>query len=576
MGPAVARARQITAEGGEKAESTEPISAGKVERVTASNGTSTLTDQFHRRRLLQSALGAGAFFLLPQIALPQSPRQPLRPGPDGVGATPFSLDLLIERAREQATRPHAPPAIADADIMEALDYDQHNRIRFRPEHGLWQGEDGRSPVQMFFPGRYFKQPVSLYRVENGMAYEVPNAPDLFDIPADSPARQLTESPGFAGFRVLDEESRRDWTAFLGASYWRTSGHSGQFGLSARGLAIDTAIPDGPEEFPLFTHFWLEPGPDGALTAYALLDSPSATGAYRIASRRQDGVIQEVTARIFLRDDVERLGIAPLTSMFWYGKNSPHIAADWRPEVHDSDGLEIVTGAGERIWRPLNNPPHTMANFFSASALQGFGLMQRERDFTQYQDDGVFYERRASAWVAPQEDWGEGAVTLVELRTDDEIHDNIVAFWQPAEPARAGAEYEVNYTLSWLADNPDPARTGRFIATRIGAGGVPGQPRPANMVKLVCDFTAEGLTSKADPAAEVTASQGTLSNLAVYPVVDQPWWRMMFDLDFSGIAEDEDQPIDLRAFVAQDGQAVTETLLLQLFPSQLREHLARRA
>lgn len=519
----------------------------------------------NRRAILMSALGSGAFFLLPRISVAQ--------GADTTGeTTPFSYDILTDMARDLATRPWQAPDIPDADVLERIDYDQHNRIAFRKEHGLWQGQEGASPVHAFFPGRYFKNPVRLHTVQDGQAALLPFSLDMFDIPDDSPAQELTQTTGFAGFRVQDGKTEQDWMAFLGASYWRTSGYSGQFGLSVRGLAIDTAIPDGPEEFPNFTHFWLEPGENGDITAYALLDSPSATGAYRIASFRDNGVIQNVAARIFLRKDVERLGVAPLTSMFWFGKNTPHIAPDWRPEVHDSDGLEIVTGSGEQIWRPLNNPPRTMTNTFSAPSVKGFGLMQRERDFDQYQDDGVFYEKRASLWVEPGQDWGEGSVTLVELRTDDEIHDNIVAFWQPGAPATAGTEYDLQYRLSWVQDSPLPATTGHFIATRIGAGGVPGQPRPAETVKLVCDFRAEGvegLTREDGVAVNATASAGTVRDGVAYPVVGTDYWRAMADLDFAGLPEDDDTPIDLRLFVEHGGAALTETLLMQLFPSQLR-------
>ncbi|MFC3568775.1 glucan biosynthesis protein D [Paracoccus sp. TOH] len=525
-----------------------------------------------RRTVLQAALGGGAFFLLPQIA---------RATEDGAGngePVPFSFDMLTQRARELAQQAYQPPRVDDAEILEQVDYDHHNEIRFRQEQALWRDEPVASQVRFFFPGRYFKQPVHLYTLQDGMASEIPFSLDLFDIPPDNPARRLAKTDGFAGFSVMDAKTGLDWMAFLGASYWRTSGYSGQFGLSARGLAIDTAIPDGPEEFPLFTHFWLEPETDNGLTAYALLDSPRAAGAYRIVSRRGEGVVQDVTARIFMRDAVERLGIAPLTSMYWFGKNTPHLAADWRPEIHDSDGLEIQTSSGERIWRPLNNPPHTMANTFAAPSVKGFGLMQRERNFEQYQDDGVFYEKRASAWVAPKGDWGDGTVTLVELRTEDEIHDNIVAFWQPAAPAKPGDAYALDYTLSWLKDSPLTGSTGQFVAVRVGAGGVPGQPRPRDTMKIVCDFTPHGLGPDHEPRFNITASRGVVSNDAVYPIVGRPTWRAMFDLGFGSFDEQaprDDSPIDLRAFVSNGDAAVTETLLLQLFPAQLRALLANK-
>lgn len=524
-------------------------------------------DPLSRRHILNAALAGGAFFLLPSLARAQGAENG-----DGNKGVPFSMDWLRDTARDLAARPHVAPAIANPDILDQVDYDRHNQIRFRPERSLWRGQGDISPVQAFFPGLYFRNPVRLHTVENGIATEIPFSLDLFDIPPGNPARRLTDTRGFAGFRVQDAETGIDWMAFLGASYWRTSGYSGQFGLSARGLAIDTAMPDGPEEFPLFTQFWLEPAPNGDLTAYALLDSPRATGAYRIESRRGDGVAQDISATVFLRDGVGRLGIAPLTSMFWFGKNTPHVSPDWRPEVHDSDGLEILAGNGERIWRPLNNPPGTMVNIFAAPSVRGFGLMQRERDFAQYQDDGVFYDRRASAWITPHGDWGDGSVVLAELRTDDEIHDNIVAFWQPAGPTAAGQQFDFAYRLDWARDSTAPGSIARFTATRLGAGGVPGQPRPEGVVKVVCDFAGPdltGLTRDDGLTIAVSTDQAQVSNRAVYPVVGTGYWRAMFDLTFVG-----EDPIDLRAYVDRGGQAMTETLIVQLFPSQLRTLLAR--
>lgn len=533
--------------------------------------------RLNRREALASALAGGAFFLLPEVVRAQQAMQDS--GVDSGPAEPFSFDQLRKIAQTLASEPFSPMRVADEKIIDQIDYDRHNEIFFKKDKALWNKE-GASPVQFFFPGKYFREPVHIYTLKDGMAREVPFSTGYFDIPDGNPASALTQTEGFAGFRVQDQPGGNDWMAFLGASYWRTSGYSGQFGLSARGLALDTAIPDGPEEFPRFTRFWLEQGQNGDLTAYALLESPRATGAYKIASTRADqGASQDVEAHLFLRDDVERLGLAPLTSMYWFGKPNAHLAADWRPEVHDSDGLEIHAGNGERIWRPLNNPPRTMANSFHAPSVKGFGLMQRERDFDQYQDDGVFYEKRASAWIEPLEDWGDGAVTLVELSTDDEIHDNIVAMWTPTEIAQKGRAYNFTYRLTWFEDAPVTPNAARFIATRIGAGGTPGQPRPEGVVKIVCDFDNHGFEQlERSPAIQpvVTTSHGTTANLAAYPVVGEGYWRAIFDLDFSGIAPDDDTPIDLRMYVAVDGNAQTETWIMQLFPSQLRSLLAAHA
>ena len=148
------------------------------------------------------------------------------------------------------------------------------------------------------------------------------------------------------FRVLNPHKIGDWLAFQGASYFRSSGELEQYGLSARGIAIDTALPS-PEEFPRFTEFFVErDGP--AVNVYALLDGPSVTGAYRIHCRKDGIVTTEVEARLFARSDIKRLGIAPLTSMFWYSELNRAGAPDWRPEVHDFGRARLV----DRQWRAL--------------------------------------------------------------------------------------------------------------------------------------------------------------------------------------------------------------------------------
>ncbi|HVL20279.1 MAG TPA: glucan biosynthesis protein D [Amaricoccus sp.] len=521
-----------------------------------------------RRQVMATAIVAGALPMLPRSAAAEDPKMG--------AATAFSFDTVRQMARDLAKQPYAPAAVPDAELLETIDYDLHNQITYRPDRTLWGDVAGAAKVRFFHPGRYFKEPVDIFAVQDGKARQLEFSDDLFDMPPDHPAHQLKQA-GFAGFRVMDPDEENDWMAVLGASYFRTSGYSGQFGLSARGIAIDSGGP-GPEEFPRFSKFWLEPAPEGGIVIYALLEGPRVTGAYRLDTRHQPGkgVFQTIDTDIFLRGDVERLGIAPLTSMFWYAKNNRFVGPDWRPEIHDSDGLEMWLATGERIWRPLNNPPRVMANAFAAPSVKGFGLGQRERSFEQYQDDGVFYEKRATAWIQPRGDWGPGSVMLIELPTNDEIHDNIVAFWNPGEPAAAGKEFSLSYTLDWVNDSP-PQAAARFIATRVGAGGVPGQVRPPNTVKYVLDLDGkglEGLDRSSGVEAVVEASRGTLRLVYAFPIATTERWRVTFDLDFGD--DPGDEPIDLRLFLRHEGQAMSETWIYQAFPSQLRALLAQHA
>lgn len=481
-------------------------------------------------------------------------------------AQPMDFETLVLRAQALAGRDYRPPARPDPAIVERIDYDVHGKLKYRPELALYADGPGAYPVTFFHVGRFFPKKVAMHRLVDGMASEIRYHPGYFDMPADSIARHLPDDIGFAGFRLQEARTRtdwrtQDWVAFLGASYFRAIGALNQYGLSARGVAIDTAVP-GPEEFPDFVAFYIAPAArvGDPATVLALLDGPSIAGAYRFRIRRTEGVVMDVEARLFLRREVQRLGIAPLTSMFWYAEQNRRAAVDWRPEIHDSDGLAMWAGTGERLWRPLNNPPQTTTSSFADDSPKGFGLLQRDRNLEHYLD-GVHYDRRPSLWVEPLGDWGAGAVQLVEIPTDDEIHDNIAAFWVPAEPARPGSSYDLAYRLHWLADEPYPAaELARCVATRSGRGGEPGKPHPADRDKLVVEFAGgplAALDGDAAVQAVVTLSHGEPVNLIVEQVPRTRRWRVQFD-----VSTDGGEPLELRAYLRLDGRPLTETWLYQ--------------
>lgn len=488
---------------------------------------------------------------------------------DRLGA--FALDRLRETARALASKAWKHEEPAQADVLHSIDYDAHQQIKFRKSASIVIDDQQETRLAPFHLGRYFKEPVHLNTVHDGQSSPVPYSPSLFETPPGHPARSLKSDAGFAGFRLMTGNGGSDWLSFLGASYFRSSGPYNQYGLSARGLAIDTGLARA-EEFPRFKEFWIETGrpSQSPVVVYALLDSPSVTGAYRFSIKRTtDGrdihrVTMDIECDLYARKDIERLGIAPFSSMFWYGEINRKHAADWRPEIHDSDGLAILSGSNERIWRPILNPPRVMTNTFIDHDPKGFGLLQRDRDFVHYLDDGVFYERRPSVWVEPAGAWGEGAVHLVEIPTDDETNDNIVAYWCPKEPLRAGQHRHYAYRLTWLDDIPFPESLGRATATWTGIGGRPGMKRPAGIRKFVIDFQGPvfaGLDRDDGVAVEVTTSRGSLSNTYTHPVVDQrERWRAFFDLEAIG-----SEPVDLRAYLKRGDRALTETWIYQYFP-----------
>ena len=484
----------------------------------------------------------------------------------------FSFETLQQDAKALSLYPFQKQAAPSPEIISEIDYDQFQKIRYRPDKSVKLDRDGRTPVQMFHLGKYAGDPVHIHVVEDGKAREIIYNASLFDVPEQHPARRLPPGSGFAGFRIMAADLKTDWFAAVGASYFRSSGPYNQYGISARGIAIDTAMPQ-PEEFPSFVSYWLEgAGRDQAapLTIYALLDGPSLTGAYRMKTERLTDtrdvhrVVMGIEAVLFARKDIARLGIAPFSSMFWYGEASRIQSADWRPEIHDSDGLSILTGSGERIWRPVGNPPRVMTSAFLDSDVRGFGLLQRDRDFVHYLDDGVFYERRPSVWVEPLDPWGEGAVHLVEIPTDDETSDNIVAYWAPKAQFKAGQQQRWRYRLSWLDDIAFPEAVGRAMGTWTGMGGRPGHKRPDGVRKFVIDYQGavfDGLGRADNVELVVTASRGDVSNAYNHPVVDQrERWRAFFDIKATGT-----EAVDLRAFLRKGDRALTETWIFQYFP-----------
>ncbi|HLZ84170.1 MAG TPA: glucan biosynthesis protein [Caulobacteraceae bacterium] len=485
----------------------------------------------------------------------QTPAGPGAAGPTFGPPQAFSWSALQARARALARQAYRARPNPLANQLGALDFDAIGQVRYRPDAALWPADDRIGAVEFFHLGKYAQTPVTIHVLDAGVAREVLYAPALFAIPPGNPAGALPPDLGFAGFRVLEPGARTDWIAYQGGSYFRAADPFNQYGLSARGLAIDTAAA-GPEEFPAFTRFWLERGADG-LVVYALLEGPSVTGAYRLLHRRGPaGLVQEIEASLAFRAGVRQLGIAPLTSMFWYGAEGRGAAGDWRPQIHDSDGLSLWTGQGERLWRPLANPPRVATHAFMDADPKGFGLMQRDRTFDDYQDDGAFYDRRPSAWVEPAGAWGAGSVRLVEIPTRSETEDNIVAFWTPAKPVSAGDEMDVRYRLRWTAREPEPPGVAQAVATWKGAGGRPGLPPSPGVRKVVVDFEGgrlAGLTRQSGVVPVVSAGQGQPMDAVAYAVVGTRRWRLMFD-----IASPKGKELDLRAFLRLGDDALTET------------------
>jgi glucans biosynthesis protein len=493
--------------------------------------------------------------------------EPGLPEPGLPEGAPFSFDILSAEMQARAGRPHRPPPPAEA-LPGRLTYDDWRQIVFRPAAARWTAPGVAFRLHAFHMGWLYGEPVRLFEVADGTLREMRFTADDFDYRGDTAGRfpPGTGLPGVAGFRLnhpLNHPDRFDEVvAFLGASYFRALGQGSAYGLSARGLALDTATGSA-EEFPRFSAFYLErPAPGAAeVVLSAALDSPSLTGAFRFAIRPGRTTEMDVTARLFFRADVREIGIAPLTSMFLYDEKNRAGFDDYRPRVHDSNGLRMVLAGGDELWRPLNNPA-ALANSFFSGRITRFGLHQRGRDFSDYQDAGARYERRPSLEVEPLDDWGAGAVRLVEIPTDKEINDNIVAFWVPGGGGvRAGEARSFRYRLHWGdLDRTAPDALARVVSFKAGLAGVSGVDNPADARKFVIDFAGgplAGLTDAAEVAPVVGFSAGTLLSQTLEQLPATGAWRLVIDLAAPG-----EPLVELTAHLAGFGRKLSETWVYQ--------------
>jgi periplasmic glucans biosynthesis protein len=477
----------------------------------------------------------------------------------GPAAFAFGFEDVAQRARELADQPYKPPVIRIPKELRELDYDQYRDIRFRPEKAIWRAEKLPFELMLFLQGRAVSEPVEINIVEPSGERALAFDPGLFDFGKNRIDAAKLRELDFNGFRVHFAVNRPGYKdevlVFQGASYFRALGKGQSYGLSARGLAVDTAAATG-EEFPRFVEFWIERprGSAGSLVVHALLDSKRVAGAYRFVLTPGAETTMQVTARLFLREKIAKLGLAPLTSMYAFGENQPG-HDDFRPEVHDSDGLSIQSAEGEWVWRPLVNPKRLLVTSFAMTSPRGFGLMQRDRSPTSYEDPEALYERRPSAWVEPVGNWGNGRVELVQIPTPDETNDNIVAYWVPQIVPVPGKAFDFSYRIHWQTAGTLPADKGWVVQTRRGRGFV---KRPDGDINFVVDFDGPPLRGLAagealEPVVWVDANAEVRErNLFRNPVSGA--WRMTVRIKRSDAAK----PVELRAYLKQQQSTVSET------------------
>jgi glucans biosynthesis protein len=474
-------------------------------------------------------------------------------------AAPFSEDAVRAMARSLAAQPYAPAPVDLPPALAALDYDAYRDLRFSPAKAIWRDLGLPFQLQMFHRGWLHRDQVQVFEVVDGQESPILYSPDLFSVGRNR-LGPLSPDLGFAGFRIhtpMAVPGRFDEVAaFLGASYFRAVSRGTSYGLSARGLAVG-AGEDG-EEFPVFRSFWIErPAPDAsALVVHALLDSVSIAGAYRFVITPGEPTGFDVTASLFPRTKVANAGIAPLTSMYLFGDEEARRFDDFRPQVHDSDGLLIANGQGERLWRPLTNPMAVETSAFQDPAPAGFGLMQRARAFSAYQDLEARYDLRPSLWVQPVAGFGQGDVRLSELPARNETEDNVVACWRPGQSLAAGIERRFAYRLAW-GRRPAPAEPRATVGFwRIGqaapwrtAAAIAAAPARR---RVVIDFTSAPDMPANAVQADVTASAGGVSHVVVEANRAVQGFRVSFEFEPGAATVSE-----LRAALFGDAQPISE-------------------
>lgn len=489
-------------------------------------------------------------------------------------SVPFNLaaqesvrDQVITKAETLAAQPYKAPS-AIPRFMRDLSYDQYQGIRFKPESSLWQDAASDFKVMLVPPGLFYTHPVAINIVEDGTIEPLAFDKSNFTYPDSQVEQKVPADLGYAGFKLTfpleGEDIQNQFLVFAGASYYRAVSRNTNFGISGRGLALNTGLSGG-EEFPAFTEYWLEApqAGDTSFSFHALLDSRSMTGAYRFTVTPGDQTELKVESVLFPRQEVRLLGIAPLTSMFYYGQNTFKPPGEWRPEVHDSDGLLIHNGgSGEWLWRPLLNPTSLTMDYFATENVRGFGLLQRDDNFTHYMDKEARYDSRPSAWIEPQGDWGKGDVVLVQLPTPDETNDNIVAFWRPDQDVKPGEPQYYSYTAIFgdalIAGEP----LGRSMDTFVGDGNRVGGGYEQGAVRVIVDFAGGGLDGLAADAAVVGSVTGledgeVLGHFVEYIEPLERWRLSILARPAAG------KPLTLRGYLQLEGTPLTETWTYQL-------------
>ncbi len=490
-------------------------------------------------------------------ALAQAPAPAGTPasGAPNVQRPVFSAGAVVDLARDLAKKPYSAPASDLPAPFTKLSYEQYVAIRAKPGSAVWAGDNVGFAIEPLHRGFLFSAPMAINVVENGQARRLVYDRSHFQfggltVPASIP------DIGFSGFRILQPEGVdgfHEVSIFQGASFFRAIARGQNFGVTARALSIRTADPKG-EEFPMIREVWIERPTlaTNALVLHALVDSESMTGAYRFTLRPGDITIMDTECTLFTRVAVDGLGLGTMAAMSFFGPIDRHGTDDLREGVYEIGGLQVLNGNGEWLWRPVANRNTLQLSSFIDVNPRGFGVLQRERRFSQFQDDDQHWELRPSLWIEPLNDWGEGSVVLVEIPSDAEINDNVVCFWRPKAPLQPNTEAAFAYRQSWCWAPLQRPTLPVVTDTRVGRGS------SSKRKRFLVEFTSETFADPqrtTDLAPALSSSTGAISGLRTFVSKDNKTVRVLFELDPAS-----ETLAELRLVLEQGGKPASETWL----------------
>ncbi len=477
------------------------------------------------------------------------------------------FEEIKSQARELATKPYADHRKKLPKWLRDMNYDGMRNIRFNHDMAIWRRERLPFQIHFFHPGCIQNDQIKIHLVDGDNDQVLPFDQQMFRYDNGVESEYLGPETMFSGFRIHYPLNRPEYLdeliVFQGATYFRALAKGLNYGISSRTIAVNTA-GEQPEEFPLFRDIWIfrPDRSDHSITVMGLFDGPSLSGAAEFIVTPELVTYVDVRVSIFSRDkEVKNYGISPLTSMFWFGGNSQYKWGDFRPEVHDSDGLLIHKNQDRWVWRPLTNDGRLKKSFFQCAAMKGFGLLQRNRNFFDYKDIEAKYDNRPSVWVESSGNWQDGFVELIEIPTHTEYNDNIVAFWKPSSPLPPNSNIEFKYRQTWFGDEKVIPPHGKVVSTAL-SNPPPGLPPLSK--RFIVEFTWPDMDADVKSGQikdTVTASNGTISNkTGIYNSYEKRW-RLFFDVT----AEKPNEPVELVAYLSKDDKVLTEYWTYQWYP-----------